>query len=63
MGNVDLDTLIERIELHYDADELVDLLDIPANEILTAFRWRVEMNRENFNHLERVEDYLEMMND
>ena len=63
MGNVDLDTLIERIELHYDADELVDLLGIPTNEILTAFRWRVEMNRENFNHLERVEDYLEMMND
>ena len=63
MGSVDLDTLIERIELHYDADELVDLLGLSSNEILHSFRWKVELHRENFNHLERVEDYLEMMNE
>ena len=63
MGSVDLDTLIERIELHYDADELVDLLGLSTSELLNSFRWKVELHRENFNHLERVEDYLEMMNE
>ena len=63
MGSVDLDTLIERIEQNYDADELVDLLNLRSQDLLYAFRWKVELHRDNFNHLERVEDYLEMMNE
>ena len=60
---LDLGTLIERIEEHYDPDELVDLLDITGKELLLHFRWKVELLRDNFNHLERMEDYLEMLNE
>ena len=60
---LDISTLIGRIEEHYDPDELVDLLDITSLELLNAFRWKVELLRDNFNHLERMEDYLEMLNE
>jgi hypothetical protein len=60
---LDISTLIGRIEEHYDPDELVDLLDITSIDLLNAFRWKVELLRDNFNHLERMEDYLEMLNE
>jgi len=60
---LDVATLIGRIEEHYDPDELVDLLDITSIDLLNAFRWKVELLRDNFNHLERMEDYLEMLNE
>ena len=63
MGRVDLDTLIGRIEESYDADELVDMLSVTSNDLLHAFRWKVELHRDNFSHLELTEDYLELIDE
>lgn len=51
----DLETLKQRIAAHYDADTLVDLLDITAEQLLDAFEELILQHRDVFIDLEDVE--------
>ena len=53
---ISLDELQERIRLKYDADELVDLLNISVEDVLTHFSARVWLYRDNFISEEYWED-------
>ncbi len=45
---IDIEILKERIRLKYDADEVVDLLNIEVGELLEAFPDKLVEYRENF---------------
>lgn len=45
---IGLEELKERIRLKYDADDLVDLLQISVDDILEHFSHRVLLYRDNF---------------
>lgn len=47
-----LAVLKERIAEAYDADELVDLLDISSEELLEAFEEKLEEKRDLFHNWE-----------
>jgi len=56
---IGLEELKERIRLKYDADDLVDLLQISVDDILEHFSHRVLLYRDNFTS----EEYWETDNE
>ena len=53
---ITLDELRERVELKYDPDQLVDLLNISTKDLLDAFEHRLVLYRDNFISEEYWED-------
>ena len=51
-----LEVLEERIKQKYDADELVDLLDVSVDDLLHHFRHRILLYRDRFISEEYFED-------
>lgn len=47
-----LEILKERIDFAYDADSIVDMLDISVAELLEAFEDKLRERRDLFDHLE-----------